>query len=164
MYYELTDQFEVPASPDDVWAFFSRAENLPEITPPWLGFKIATPGPLALERGSLIDYTIRWAGLPLRWRTKIVDWTPPRQFIDLQLRGPYALWHHQHTFEPTPRGTVLCSDNVTYKLPAGPLGRIAQPLIVRRQLLEIFRFRRDVIGRRLGGFHPIQQDVEIRPA
>ena len=112
----------------------------------------------------MIDYTIRWAGLPLRWRTKIIDWTPPRQFIDLQLRGPYALWHHQHTFEPTDRGTVLCADHVTYKLPGGPLGRVAQPLVVRRQLLEIFRFRREVIGRRLGGMTPLQSDVEVRPA
>jgi ligand-binding SRPBCC domain-containing protein len=163
VYYELTDRFEVPASPDDVWAFFSRAENLADITPPWLNFTVETPSPITLHRGALIDHTIRWLGVPIRWRTKIIDWSPPRQFIDLQLRGPYALWHHQHTFKPTDHGTVLCSDHVTYKLPGGPLGRLAQPLMVKRQLLEIFRFRRDVIGKRLGGIQPLA-DVEIRRA
>ena len=162
MYYELTDRFEVPAPPDKTWGFFSRAENLPEITPPWLNFTVDTPGPIELRRGTLIDYTIRWMGLPLRWRTRIIDWTPPRQFIDLQIRGPYTLWHHQHTFEPAAGGGTLCEDRVTYKLPGGPLGRLAQPLTVRRQLLGIFRFRRDVIGRRLGGLTPMQADVEIR--
>jgi hypothetical protein len=161
VYYELTDRFEVAADPDAVWAFFSRAENLPDITPPSLGFVIETPGPVGIGQDAIIDYTIRWLGLPIRWRTRIIDWSPPHQFIDLQIRGPYALWHHQHTFRPT-AGGVECADRVIYKLPMGPLARIAHPLVVRRQLLEIFRYRRRRIAARLGEVRPVQADVEIR--
>lgn len=160
MYYQLTDSFEVHADPQRTWAFFSDAMNLPRITPPWLDFTVSTRAPIVLQQDSLIDYVIRWAGLPMRWRTRIIDWSPPRQFIDLQIRGPYTLWHHQHTFTPIDGGT-LCTDRVIYKVPMGPLGRVAHALMIRRQLLGIFRFRREVIGKELGWKRAVQEDVEV---
>ena len=149
MCYQLTDHFVVSADLDRTWGFFGDAANLPRITPPWMRFSIRTPGPIEIGPDSVIDYTIRWMGLPIRWRTRIIDWSPQRQFIDLQVRGPYALWHHQHTFTPTADG-VACTDRVTYKLPGPIVGRIMHAAMVRRQLLEIFRFRREVIGKELG--------------
>jgi ligand-binding SRPBCC domain-containing protein len=160
MFYELTDHFVVAAPPDKTWDFFGRAENLPAITPPWLGFTIHTPAPITIGPDSLLDYTIRWAGLPIRWRTRIIDWSPPRQFIDLQVRGPYALWHHQHTFEPVADG-VECRDRVIYKLPVPGVSRLVHAAIVKRQLLGIFRYRREVIGRELGWVRAVQPDVEV---
>lgn len=162
MYYELTDHFEVGASIDQTWKFFSTAENLPLITPPWLRFTIAMPSPIKIELDTNLGYTIRWMGLPIKWRTKIIDWSPPRQFIDLQTRGPYAMWHHQHRFEPGKSGGVLCWDRVIYQLPVFGLRRLVHPM-VRKQLLEIFRFRREVIGKHLGGLKPLQGDVETKP-
>ncbi len=162
MYYELTDHFEVAASIDEAWKFFSTAENLPLITPPWLHFTIAMSGPITIELDSNLDYTIRWMGVPIKWRTKIIDWSPPRQFIDLQTRGPYALWHHLHRFEPAKSGGVICWDRVIYQLPMFGIRRVVHP-IVRKQLMEIFRFRREVIGKHLGGLKPLQPDVRIMP-
>src|SRR5687768_255316 len=111
MDYQLTDHFQVRAGLDQCWDFFTRAENLPLITPPWLKFTIAMPTPLPpIVADSALDYTIRWCGVAVKWRTKIIDFSPPRQFIDLQIRGPYALWHHQHTFTPAESdgGGVIC--------------------------------------------------------
>ena len=159
MHYELTDAFVVRANLDETWSFFSAADNLPAITPPWLRFTVTTPGPIHIQHGTHIEYTIRWAGLPVRWRTRIIDWTPPRQFIDLQLKGPYTLWHHQHTFEPAPEGT-LCRDRVLYKIPFGPMGRLLHTLMIRKQLIEIFAFRRKVIAERLGWVRAEQANVE----
>ena len=163
MFYELTDRFQVPASVEQTWAFFSNAENVPRITPPWLKFSVSTAGPIEIKLDSILDYTISWKGLPMRWRTRIIDFSPPRQFIDLQIRGPYALWHHQHTFEPNASGGVTCADRVIYKIPLGPIGRVIHAVTVRRQLLDIFRYRRKIIGGSLGGFHALQADVVIRP-
>jgi ligand-binding SRPBCC domain-containing protein len=163
MYYELTDRFEVPATIEQTWAFFSHAENLPRITPRWLKFTVSTAGPIEIRNDSVLDYKIAWKGIPMRWRTRIIDFSPPRQFIDLQLRGPYALWHHQHMFEAKPDGDgVICADRVIYKLPLGPLGRIMHALVVRNQLLDIFRHRRTVIGESLGGCRPLQDDILVR--
>lgn len=159
--YELTDQFIVPASPEETWRFFSAAENLPLITPPWLAFQLRMPEAIVIEQDTLLDYSIRWVGIPVKWRTRIIDFSPPRQFIDLQLRGPYALWHHQHTFAPVAEG-VLCRDRVIYRLPLGWLGRLTHTLVVRRQLRAIFRYRRRVIARELGWVRAVQPDIEIR--
>lgn len=161
MIYELTDHVVVAASPAETWAFFSRAENLPRITPASMAFKILTRTPIEMFAGTLIDYRVRVNGIPLRWRTRIIDWSPPRQFIDLQLRGPYVLWHHQHTFEPHASGGTECRDRVTYTLPGGPLGWPVHALMVRPQLLGIFRFRREAIAKYLGAVTPVQGDVEI---
>ena len=162
MYYELTDHFIVRADVDATWRFFSDARNLPRITPPWLDFTVDTPGDVTLGQDALIEYTIRWLGVGLKWKTRIIDWTPPRQFIDLQIKGPYALWHHQHTYAPSDEGTV-CTDRVIYKLPGWLIGRATHAAVVRKQLLEIFRYRRDFTGRELGWVRGMQQDVGIRP-
>lgn len=157
MYYQLTDSFEVRANIDECWKFFGTADNLPRITPPWLGFTVDDP-PLAggIRQDSIFNYTIRWCGIPIRWRTRIIDWSPPRQFIDLQIKGPYALWHHQHTFEPGASG-VICRDRVVYQLPVPLFRRIAHPLMVGPQLCEIFEFRRKVIGEHLGWVRAVQE-------
>jgi ligand-binding SRPBCC domain-containing protein len=160
MFYELTDRFIVKSDLQTTWDFFSRAENLPRITPPSLKFEVRTPEPIHIEQDSLLDYTIRWMGIPVKWRTRIIDWTPQRQFIDLQLRGPYTLWHHQHTFTTCDEGT-LCTDRVIYKVPAAILGRAMNSLIIRRQLIGIFDYRRKVIAESLGWVRAVQERVEI---
>jgi ligand-binding SRPBCC domain-containing protein len=135
----------LPASRDEVFAFFQAPDNLARITPSWLGFRILTPLPLAMREGALIDYTVRWLGMPARWTTLITSYEPPVRFVDQQLRGPYSFWHHTHEFRATPRGTVM-TDRVRYVLPAGPVGVLLHTLLVRRQLEEIFDFRRRVIA------------------
>ena len=160
MDYQLRDHFQVQADGERTWDFFSRAENLPLITPPWLGFTITNVSQLQIQADSTLDYTLRWMGLPVKWRTKIIDWSPPRQFIDLQIRGPYTLWHHQHRFTPAEDGGTICEDRVIYRLPGPLVGRVIHALIVKKQLLEIFNFRRQVIGQHLG-MRKAFQDVTI---
>jgi ligand-binding SRPBCC domain-containing protein len=128
---------------DEVFEFFSRAENLGRITPPELDFQVTTPIPIAMEAGVLIDYRIALHGLTMRWRTLISVWEPPHRFVDEQLQGPYSRWIHTHTFESAPGGTTV-RDHVRYRLPFDPFGRIALPL-VRRQLKRIFEFRTSAV-------------------
>ena len=164
MYYELTDHFIVAADLGRTWEFFSRAENLPRITPPWLNFEVRTPGPITIGQDTVLDYGIRSYGVPLRWRSKIIDWSPPRQFMDLQVKGPYALWLHQHRFSESGQGNgAECRDRVVYSLPASVVGRVVHAAVVRRQLLDIFRYRRKVVGEHLGWVGAVQEDVQIRP-
>jgi ligand-binding SRPBCC domain-containing protein len=133
--------------PEDVFAFFGDALNLEAITPPWLGFRVVTPQPIEMAPGTLIEYRLRLHALPIRWRTTIAAWDPPRRFVDVQLRGPYRLWHHTHDFEPAPGGRTLMRDTVRYALPFGPLGAVAHRLLVRRDLARIFDFRQAEVAR-----------------
>jgi ligand-binding SRPBCC domain-containing protein len=88
----------------------------------------------------LIDYTIRLSRVPLRWRTLIEIWEPGKRFVDVQLRGPYRLWRHEHVFSAVPGGTEV-RDHVEYELPFGALGTAAHAVWVRRQLERIFDYR-----------------------
>jgi hypothetical protein len=123
-----------------VFAFFSDPRNLETLTPAWLRFEILSPEPIAMAKDARIDYRLRIAGIPVRWRTRITSFEPGRGFVDEQERGPYALWEHTHRFEPTDRG-VLVSDRVRYALPLGALGAIAHGLWVHSALTRIFDFR-----------------------
>ena len=129
---------------EDVFAFFSDAANLEFLTPPWLGFKIVTPGPIEMRTNTLIDYRLNLHGIPFRWQTKIVCWQPPYRFEDLQVKGPYRLWHHTHRFEAVDGGTLL-SDCVEYALPFGPVGMLIHVMSVRSSVKAIFEFRQTKI-------------------
>jgi ligand-binding SRPBCC domain-containing protein len=122
---------------DEVFTFFAEARNLEIITPPWLSIEVLTPAPITMRAGALIDYRIRVHQVPIRWRTEITEWHPPHRFVDVQLRGPYTLWHHTHTFEERGGGT-LCVDDVRYR-PRG--GVLINWLFVRRDVKSIFAFR-----------------------
>jgi ligand-binding SRPBCC domain-containing protein len=128
-------------SPDDVFPFFADAHNLEAITPPLLRFRVVTPRPIPMGVGTLIQYRLRLHGIPVSWLTSIQAWDPPYRFVDTQLRGPYALWHHTHTFEPTEDGGTLMTDTVRYAIGFGVLGSVAHRLFVRRDVVAIFDHR-----------------------
>ena len=131
----------LPAAPERVFPYFADAVNLERLTPPWLHFRIANTEPIVMRVGTFIDYRLRLHGIPLRWRTCITEWDPPRAFVDEQIRGPYRLWRHRHTFTAENGGT-RCDDHVDYDM---AFGVVADRLLVRRDLARIFDFRRQVL-------------------
>ena len=143
----LSREQVLPAAPDEIFPFFADALNLEAITPPLLRFEVTTPAPIEMQVGTLIQYRLRLRGIPVRWLTSIQAWEPPHRFVDVQVRGPYALWHHTHTFEPHRDGTLM-RDVVRYALPFGPLGEVAHRLVVRGDLERIFDFRHQALTQR----------------
>ena len=143
-FHTLRHRQWIPRPIDEVFAFFSDARNLEEITPSWLGFRILTSGPIRIAEGTRIRYRLRLHGIPAGWETEIRRWKPPDRFVDVQLRGPYQLWHHTHRFEPKDGGTIM-TDIVRYRLPLGMIGRLAHRLKVSRDVERIFDCRAQCI-------------------
>ena len=130
-------QLWLPQSRDKVFAFFSDAQNLDLITPPWLHFR--TPH-ARLGRDAarhVMDHRLRLHGFPLRWRSKITDWDPPARFVDEQVRGPYRLWIHEHRFEERNNGTLV-RDHVRY---AVLFDFLIHRFFIRPDIERIFGYR-----------------------
>jgi len=138
----------LPVEISRAFDFFADPHNLEAITPPLLRFRIVS-APERLGVGSLIEYRLRLHGVPIRWLTRIEVWEPPVRFVDLQLRGPFSLWEHSHSFAARGAETMMW-DEVRYRLPFGPLGDIVRRLIVERDVEEIFDFRREALRELLG--------------
>ena len=143
--YLLQREQTIDRPRDVVFEFFSNAGNLEDITPPEVGFNIATPQPIEVEKGTLIDYTLKLRGIPVTWRTEISVWEPPIRFVDRQLRGPYAQWIHEHRFEELGSNTTLMYDEVRYRLPLEPFGDLFH-FLVKRELKHIFDYRQTAIA------------------
>jgi len=143
--HHLDASLYVDRPTDEVFAFFSRPENLGRLTPRALGFELRSID-TRMRDGLEVEYRVRpLFGIPTGWLSRIADYDPPHGFRDVQLRGPYRRWEHRHRFEPEGDGTRVV-DQVTYELPLGPLGEAAHRLWVRPQLEQIFRFRAHGIG------------------
>ncbi len=125
------------------FAFFADPRHLEATTPPLVHFKFTREPPPVLQAGSVVDYRIRMLGVPVRWRARIELWEPPHRFVDVQVKGAFASWHHTHLFEDAGDGRTRVREQIEFAMPMGVLGRIAYRLFVARMLERIFDFRAD---------------------
>jgi ligand-binding SRPBCC domain-containing protein len=140
----LRREQRLEAPPEAVFPFFADARNLEAITPPLLQFRLLTPDPISMGRGTFLQYALRIHGVPVRWDTLIQDWDPPHRFVDVQVRGPYRLWHHTHDLIAVDGGrATLMRDTVRYAIGFGVLGEVARRALVKRDVEAIFDFRRE---------------------
>jgi ligand-binding SRPBCC domain-containing protein len=129
----------------EVFEFFSHPKNLEQLTPSWLRFRIISTTSDPVQVGTRIRYRLRLFGIPFTWESLISECEADQHFVDEQIVGPYARWHHRHSFRAHAAGVEML-DAVEYRLPFGPLGRLVHWLVVRHQLRAIFDYRTSVIA------------------
>lgn len=136
----------IPRPLNEVWEFFSRPENLNDITPEDMSFQIMTDlEGQSMYQGMIIQYKVSpFPGVKMNWTTEITHVKEGSYFIDEQRFGPYALWHHQHHFYEQGNG-VLMKDLLHYKVPYGIIGTLADFILVDKRVEEIFRYREKAI-------------------
>ncbi len=127
---------------NEVFDFFSKVENLNSITPPDMHFKILSPLPIHIQKGTLIDYKIKVNGIPFKWKTEISEWEPPYRFIDKQLNGPYNTWIHEHIFEER-NGVTHMRDIVHFRSPGWILEPLINKLFIEKKVRAIFNYREE---------------------
>jgi len=133
----------VPVPIEEAFAFFADSHNLERITPPWLRFRVIE-APAELHGGARLRYRLTLLGIPIRWRTEIVEWSPPRGFVDVQRRGPFLLWEHTHRLTAVAGGTEIF-DHVRYRLFLGPVGALVRRLLVGGWVESIFDYRAEQV-------------------
>ena len=147
--FELRADQWVSQPREQIFPFFADPLNLERLTPAFLHFHVRKCSTPDIREGTLLTYTLRLHGVPILWRTRIEDWQPPRRFVDVQLFGPYAEWHHTHTFEPEGTRTRL-TDVVRYRLHFNFLQRSVLMSWVHRDVRRIFEYRQAVIAELFG--------------
>lgn len=151
--YSLKTVQKIPINLEQAWDFFSRPDNLKEITPQAMGFNIISQHHgTQMYAGQIIEYTVRPVlGIPVYWMTEITHVEDKQYFVDEQRFGPYSLWHHQHHFKEI-EGGVEMTDIVHYKIPFWILGDIANTIFIKAQLNNIFSYRVDAVEKLFGKF------------
>lgn len=148
-FFQFKQTQHLQASLDEVWEFISSPNNLKEITPDKMGFDITSNGlPDKMYAGMIISYKVKpLLGIPTTWVTEITQVKDKSYFVDEQRVGPYKMWHHEHFIEATEKGVVM-KDIISYQAPFGMLGNIANKLIIRKKLNEIFEYRAIALAKR----------------
>ena len=117
-----------------------------------MGFDIMNTKQLSekMYEGMIIGYKVSpILGLKTTWVTEITHIRNKEFFIDEQRMGPYTMWHHQHLIRPIENG-VLMTDIVSYQPPFGVIGAIANKLIIRSKLKQIFNYRTAALEKKFG--------------
>lgn len=141
MIYEINTKQKLPITKQQAWEFLSDPKNLQEIMPDDMGFEILSGADRKMFTGQLLQYNVTpFPGFKAKWVTEITHVEEPNYFVDIQLYGPYALWHHKHFIHEI-EGGVEVEDLVHYKIPFGALGRLMHPLVVKPKLDKIFKAR-----------------------
>ena len=150
-FYQLHKTQKIPATIDEVWDFISKPGNLKRITPSYMGFDITSGNENEeMHPGMIITYKVSpLFGIKMKWVTEITHVKEKVYFVDEQRVGPYAIWHHKHKIEPV-EGGVLMTDIVSYKPPFGFLGSLANTLVIKKKLREIFDFRQRAVEEAFG--------------
>ena len=133
---------EIDAPIAQVFAFHLDTRNAARIAAP--GQRVlSVEGSFPLRLGSEVQLRTRQLPVPWaqRWLVRVAQLEEPTLIVDEMLRGPFSLWRHEHRFAELPGGRTRLTDHVTYELPGGPLGRLANALLGRRLLLATFRSR-----------------------
>ncbi len=145
--YTLRTTQELSIGIKTAWDFFANPENLVRITPKHMGFEITSELIKKAYAGQIITYRVGvLPGIKTSWVTEITQIKEGEFFIDEQRFGPYSMWHHEHFFEALPNGHTLMRDKISYKIPLGILGYLAQRLFIKKQLIQIFSYRHKVLS------------------
>lgn len=138
---------DIPISAAEAWKFFSSPLNLQKITPPDMNFIITSDytEDTVMYPGMIITYKVSpLFGIKMHWVTEISHMKENEYFVDDQRLGPFALWHHEHHFKEIPGG-VHMTDILTYAISYGPIGRLANRLMVHKKIRGIFKYREKAI-------------------
>jgi uncharacterized protein (TIGR01777 family) len=123
-----------------VFAWHARPGALERLIPPWSKARVvARHG--GIENGARVELRMPVGPLSVRWVAEHRNYVEGREFTDVQVDGPFALWEHTHRVNPTAEASCTLEDRIRYKLPVGSLGDVFGGALVRSELERTFAYR-----------------------
>ena len=136
----------IKASAATVFAFHEAPDAFEQLQPPWQTSQIVQP-PTSLEVGTQVIVRVRLGPLWQRIVAEHVEYEPGRMFADRMIEGPFAEWYHRHVVTPISDDEATLTDDITYRLPLGPVGALFGGWFARGELERLFDYRHDVTRR-----------------
>ncbi len=147
--YTYSSEQTLPVPRPEVFSFFSDPANLELLTPDYLSFELDMDGPVEMDEGALLSYQLSLRGIPFSWTSRVEVWEPPERFVDVQLKGPYRSWRHEHVFHEVDGGTRV-EDHVEYEVPGWFLAPLINWMFVSGDVEYIFSYRQQKLEERFG--------------
>ncbi|MFT4542831.1 MAG: ligand-binding SRPBCC domain-containing protein [Planctomycetota bacterium] len=141
--YGFVARVELDATAEEVYDWHMLPDAFEQLTPPWEPIEVESKTATIEEEGSLVTIRLRVGPFRPRWVSRHHDCIPGRQFCDTQIKGPFALWEHKHSFIPNGDGSIL-EDHIEYALPGGQVAHWLAGWFVRRKLKRMFDYRHQV--------------------
>jgi ligand-binding SRPBCC domain-containing protein len=150
--YTLHKKQKLPISLETAWEFLCNPANLSKLTPSEMNMKIISGADRPMYAGQVLQYSVTpIAGIKTKWVSEITQFEDKKYFVDLQLYGPYAFWHHKHFIHEIDGGVEM-EDIIDYKVPLGFLGQLVHPILVKPKLEEIFNYRKTQLEALFGSY------------
>ena len=160
--YQLQSKQTLPISKQTAWKFLSNPKNLKTITPDHMGFQIISGADRPMFAGQIIQYKVSpFPGYSTKWVSEITHIKEGEYFVDEQRFGPYALWHHKHFIKEVDGGIEM-EDSIDYKIPFGILGQLSHLIIVKKQLLQIFKYREQKLIELFGKIEGVSNELYLK--
>ena len=139
--YQLHKTQKLPISLDVAWEFLCNPANLSKLTPKEMNMTIISGTDRPMYAGQVLQYSVTpLPGVKTKWVSEITQFEHKKYFVDDQLYGPYAFWHHKHFIHEIDGGVEM-EDIIDYKVPLGFIGQILHPIAVKPKLERVFEYR-----------------------
>jgi ligand-binding SRPBCC domain-containing protein len=133
----------IPAPAAVVFQFHEQPGALEKLTPPWAHAQVIEQSG-GIRDGGRVVLRIQLGPIPVQWIAEHRSYIAGREFQDVQVKGPFALWIHNHRVEPDGPEACFLEDRVEYALPFGWLGHLFGGALVLRRIERLFQFRHRV--------------------
>ncbi len=160
---QFNRQVELPVSAEEAFAWHERPGALDRLIPPWESVTVVDRGN-GINNDSVVKIAAKLGPIKLPWHASHHDYDAGKQFCDTQIRGPFAVWEHEHKFVTDADGNGRLEDNVEYKVPGGAIGSLLGGAMIRSKLTRMFNYRHNTTVADLAAHSKFQDATRMKVA
>lgn len=125
---------------ETLFAWHEMPGAFERLTPPFENIRVLSHSG-GIKDGATIKVEVKEGLFPIRWELQHQNYRPPHLFQDVQLRGLFKSWSHEHRFLSESENQSVIEDRIEYELPLGFIGDLFGNPIVMGKLNRLFEYR-----------------------